>query len=451
MDSDEEFAVELQKQFLGESSSQGPFETSISSNFVNQTVAINDASGSHGIIGPHVYCTITEVVQALEKSVNKEEQFFITLRRRTPLSHVLKLWRYEAKKQDVQHQFRIKFLEEDGIDSGALAREFFTDVVPAIGEVLFPNGTPLDSTYHVQNGNFRACGEIVASSLANGGPPPCFMDEKAFQNLVHLEMNALDTDAENCMTATEKEIIDNVKSDVNLHRDSVLEHGYTGPVDAAHMDDIVRSMKVSLVNKRALYLREFKAGLSLFGLSTILDAYPCVCKPLFVQNQLEKVDATYLFSLMQPVFSPVGSSRRQLEENLMDNFQDLLMALDSGEISGYTSPLLCNDNESQGAEAAGADEESIAMKYDSADLSSAGVMKWLTGQKHRQLNGQKIKIQAKFDHECLTRNPAHSLCFPLVGACGREITFPVSHMKDYETFKDVFLLGFCNGQEFAKP
>ena len=80
MDSDEEFAVELQKQFLGESSSQGPFETSISSNFVNQTVAINDASGSHGIIGPHVYSIITEVVQALEKSVNKEEQFFITLR-----------------------------------------------------------------------------------------------------------------------------------------------------------------------------------------------------------------------------------------------------------------------------------------------------------------------------------------------------------------------------------
>ena len=135
----------------------------------------------------------------------------------------------------------------------------------------------------------------------------------------------------------------------------------------------------------------------------------------------------------------------------MDNFQDLLMALDSGEISGYTSPLLCNDSESQGAEVAGADEESIAMKYDSADLSSAGVMKWLTGQKHRQLNGEKIKIQAKFDHECLTRNPAHSLCFPLVGACGRVITFPVSHMKDYETFKDVFLLGFCNGQDFAKP
>ena len=140
----------------------------------------------------HDYSTITDVVQALEKSVNKEKQFFITVRRRTPLPRVLNLWRYEAKKQGVNHELRIKFLEEDGIDNGALTREFFTDVVPAIGDMIFPNGTPVDSTHHVQNGNFRTSGEIVASSLANGGPPPCFMDEKAFQSLIHLEMNALD-------------------------------------------------------------------------------------------------------------------------------------------------------------------------------------------------------------------------------------------------------------------
>ena len=76
------------------------------------------------------------------------------------------------------------------------------------------------------------------------------MDEKAFQSLIHLEMNALDMDSKDCMTATEKQVIDSVKINVNLHGDSVLEHGYTGPVDETHIDDIVRSMKVSLVNKR---------------------------------------------------------------------------------------------------------------------------------------------------------------------------------------------------------
>lgn len=199
INNDEAFAIELQRQLQGESSSQNSFQTSVTHNLLDQTVSItNDTSdsnqleGTSGISTPHDYSTITDVVQALEKSVNKEKQFFITVRRRTPLPRVLNLWRYEAKKQGVHHELRIKFLEEDGIDSGALTREFFTDVVPAIGDMIFPNGTPVDSTHHVQNGNFRTSGEIVASSLANGGPPPCFMDEKAFQSLIHLEMNALD-------------------------------------------------------------------------------------------------------------------------------------------------------------------------------------------------------------------------------------------------------------------
>jgi len=35
-----------------------------------------------------------------------------------------------------------------------------------------------------------------------------------------------------------------------------------------------------------------------------------------------------------------------------------------------------------------------------------------------------------------------SVCFPLVGACGMEITFPVSHMEGYNAFKNVFLLQY---------
>ena len=68
-------------------------------------------------------------------------------------------------------------------------------------------------------------------------------------------------DAEYCETASEQRVIDNIKSDVNLHREFVMEHGYTGPIDEAHIEDIVRSLIVSIVNKRVLYLREFKHGL----------------------------------------------------------------------------------------------------------------------------------------------------------------------------------------------
>lgn len=64
---------------------------------------------------------------------------------------------------------------------------------------------------------------------------------------------------------------------------------------------------------------------------------------------------------------------------------------------------------------------------------------------------RNIKITVKFDHECLIRNPAQSICFPLVGACGMEVTFPVSHMTGYDAFKSVFLLAFCKGQAFGNP
>ena len=70
---------------------------------------------------------------------------------------------------------RVHFGGEEGIDSGAMAKEFFTLTLPNIGSVMFPGGKPLDSTFHVQNGNFKGCGQIVALSLAQGGPAPLFL------------------------------------------------------------------------------------------------------------------------------------------------------------------------------------------------------------------------------------------------------------------------------------
>jgi len=66
------------------------------------------------------------------------------------------------------------------------------------------------------------------------------------------------------------------------------------------------------------------------------------------------------------------------------------------------------------------------------------------------VNGEEIKITAKFDHDCLKRNPNHSTCFPIVSACGMQITFPLQHMTTPEEFNHVFLLGYSKGQAFAR-
>lgn len=253
---DEEVAMELQKQFLDETDCHNQV-ASADPNVEPETSFLVEQSNLHKedgieISGTENFTSPTTVVQALEKRVDRGKQFFLTVRRKTPLPCILNLWRYEARRQGARHEVRVKFLGEDGIDSGALTREFFTEAVAAIGNKLFPNGSPVDSTYHVQNGNFRTSGEIVASSLAQGGPPPCFLDEIAFQSLVNPEFEIMSLKEENDLTLSERQLLDGIKSDIDNHRDTILEHGYTGPIDMAHIDDIVRSVTVSLVNKRIL-------------------------------------------------------------------------------------------------------------------------------------------------------------------------------------------------------
>lgn len=247
---DEEVAMELQRQLLEENdiAAKGPELIDMSTE-----IAVEDEQ-SNGMnenmtetISIKGFTSPTSVVQELEKRVDKNSQFLITIRRQTPLARILNLWRYEAKKQGGHHEIRVKFLGEDGIDSGALTREFFTEVIPAIGITLFPNGSPIDSTYHVQNGNFRAAGEIVANSLAQGGPPPCFLDEIAFQTLANPKVDILNLREEMDLTQSERQILDKIKIDIASQQDVILEHGYTGPIDMAHIDDIVRSVAVSLI------------------------------------------------------------------------------------------------------------------------------------------------------------------------------------------------------------
>lgn len=125
----------------------------------------------------------------------------------------------------------------------------------------------------------------------------------------------------------------------------------------------------------------------------------------------------------------------------MDNFQDFLLALEDGNITGYESAVAWNYSEND-IEIPESVTESVNEMFEIADLTSASILGWFTGQKHRQSNNEKI-------HN--VRNPTHSICFPLVGACAMKVTFPVSHRKTYNDFKNVFTLAFYRRQAFGKP
>lgn len=387
------------------------------------------------------------VVRAMHKNVKQDEDFYIVTRRGAPLPRIISLWQRQASKSSPENVLRIQYCGENGIDTGALSQEFFSRVVLDIGKSMFPGGALVNSIYNVQNKSFKTCGEIAAASLAQGGPPPSFLAEPVYQLMLTLEVNLDQLDAETHFTPEDKEIFEQIRNcdsfDDSL-RDIILDHGYTGPLDKTHQGDIIGTIQVSIMNKRLLYLREFCEGLKLFNVYALVKDNPGLCKDLFVPNSSGPVDADYVFSLVSPYYSAEGTSRRKLEEAVMDNLQDFLTTAEDKNITGYTEALAWKENNVT-------DENGVleAEKYQAVDVSPAGALAWLTGQRHRPVNGEQLTITAHFDHDCKERIPNHTVCFPQVGACSREVTFPVAHMADMKEFEHIFLLALCKGGAFS--
>ena len=244
-------------------------------------------------------------------------------------------------------------------------------------------------------------------------------------------------------------MFDTIKEDVTKHHDYILEHGYTGIISEKHTDDILGSILVSIWNKRVLCLKEFKEGMGLYGIASILSHSPAACKPLFVKGLINDVDANYLKEVLQPQYSPEGSSRQLIEEKIVDHFQDFLLSLADDNITGYSAPVAWNYDED--GQPQGMGDSFSGEMFHSPDLTASGVMGWLTGQRHREMNRQKVKITLKFDHECKICIPDHTSCFPYVVACRMEITFLTEHVSTYEEFWHIFMLAYCKGQAFAMP
>lgn len=395
-----------------------------------------------------------DVIKEISSRVNYGSQFFLTTRRKAPFSRILSLWKRQASKCDPMDVLKVHYSGEDGIDSGALALEFLEECISEMGNIMFPDGSPVYSSSHVESGNFRACGQIVAVSLAQGGPPPCFLEQCSYE-AGFSEVDMMNIGKEN-LTAKELKLLDEVRSDCVKYTELILDHGYTGQIGNEHVEAIIRSLKVSFVSRRCLYMKEFMIGLKLYGLDVIIQQKPLLCQPLFVNGDLKNgliPNADYVFSLMVPHYSKKGTSRRCIEEELMDHLQDTLMAFEDENVTGHTVAVAWNYNDGT-AEEAPANEPAgneVLEEFETPCVNIPGVMGWLTGMQHKPLNGEKPKISVSFDHECLERNPKHSICFPIVSACGRTLTIPVVHMRDAGKFKEIFLMAYCKGQAFGKP
>lgn len=106
-------------------------------------------------------------------------------------------------------------------------------------------------------------------------------------------------------------------------------------------------------------------------------------------------------SLFSPV-PPEGASRRQIEENIVHCFQDFLIHLEGNEITGHAGANTLK-NQDEESECKYESEEC----FQSADLTPAGILRLLTGEKQKLINGENLKITIEFFYGCMERNLKH--------------------------------------------
>lgn len=379
--------------------------------------------------------------------------FFFVCNRDQSLQRTINLWLRESKKQDnVNKSLRVKFIGEDGIDTGALTQEFFKITFRNIKTDVFPNGHPLDSMLFIHKKTMRTCASIASMSIIQGGPNPTFFDVPSYRLLCQPDVD-LSTNVDTYLSENEKSLLEEIKLDVMKYEDDIIQHGYTGIINEKKINDIVGTVKLSILCKKITYLSDFAKGLHQNIYQMILK-YPQICEDLFVENSKNLVDSNYILSHLQITYSNIGTNRRAVESQLITFFHDFLNDIEENCLPGVeiNEPInsIGNDDDSISNVEENSCPTTTVYKPRVINLTVPDILSWLTGQSHKPLCGDDFRITMVFDHECKIRNPSHTICFPVIAACARTVTFPVTHMATADAFRSTLLLAYSNCQTFNK-
>lgn len=334
VESDEMLARQLQSE-LDNTEDTAPNDQS-SPEVNNGKDSIIDKSASQETVEKFDSCS--GLISCLKEKVNSKDQFFVIVRRGSSLQRYLTIWQREANRNSPENLLRVHFAGEDGIDTGAMSKEFLSSAIDHIRSLMFPNGSPTDSMLYAHKGFFHTCAQISLVSIVQGGPPPCLFEECVYNMLINQEVDMNQLTAAHHLTKHENEMLARIANDPKEMQDTILEHGYTGIISTDHCKAITGTVILSIVSKRLLYLKEFKRGLDHYGFLSTLQNNADLCKELFLINQNE-VDANYVVSLLHPQFSEKGTSKRLAEETVFDHLHDFILTTEDTTVTGYTEEL----------------------------------------------------------------------------------------------------------------
>ncbi|XP_065327727.1 G2/M phase-specific E3 ubiquitin-protein ligase-like [Pelmatolapia mariae] len=146
--------------------------------------------------------------------------------------------------------------------------------------------SPRYSLTDFDSGLFRTVGEILAVSLAQGGPAPTFFSQWAYSYLCNGQINPTQLDKNTVADSQLRLLIDQVESSTEQSlqglTDEILNCGFTGAISVQNKEPIVRAITLHAVLRLQPMLEQLKEGLQLYGLHLLIKQYPEICQPLFV-------------------------------------------------------------------------------------------------------------------------------------------------------------------------
>uniref|UniRef100_A0A3B3CM35 HECT domain-containing protein n=1 Tax=Oryzias melastigma TaxID=30732 RepID=A0A3B3CM35_ORYME len=324
-----------------------------------------------------------DVLHHLSKQVNKNMEFKLCVDREGLPDRGILQWQ-RKKSSSPAGTLKVVYIGEAGVDTGAMKREFLTDMISGIENRFFEGAetqgkNPKYSLTDLDNENFRTVGEIMAVSIAQGGPAPAFLKEWCNRFLCHGEID---------LGSLSKKDVTDRESSFLITRVSI-QHA------------IILHSTTRLIPM----LQQLRKGMELYGLVKQMEMYPDACHPLFVPGNIVMPDADFIMMSCEAQFSERGTSRERSERRILNFLQDFCERIDPGN-----------------------EAEAVGIK---------DVLQWLTGQSHIPIlpdEKRHFKIICDFDHNCSERFGNHSICYPIVSACTKTVTFPVQHLSTYAEF-----------------
>ncbi|XP_026109618.1 uncharacterized protein LOC113081918 isoform X1 [Carassius auratus] len=277
-----------------------------------------------------------DVLRWLAAQVDTSKDFSICVSRINLVERGLLLWRRQKISSPV-NTLKITFLGEAGVDTGALRKEFLTELIGGIETRLFEGEEgkgkmPKYSLNDLDNGLFRVAGEVFAVSLAQGGPAPRFLQDWCYDFLLSGTLENANKD--NVYDAEFSPLIKMIEeaSDLSSYSEQIVNCGYTGPINEDNKQNITRAIVMHAAARRTLMLQQLREGLQLYRLIDTMEKNREVCRSLFVvQGGNDKVDSHYIVSHLAPQMSERGTLKYTKEVQILNHFQDFLMELEDGD------------------------------------------------------------------------------------------------------------------------